>query len=51
VRGYLTLPAADAGRVSGVLVLPEAVGLNDNIRAHADRLGAAGSVVFAPDHS
>lgn len=49
VRGHLALPPAGAGPVPGVLVLPEAFGLNDDIRAHADRLGAAGYIAFAPD--
>jgi len=49
VGGYLAVPAADAGRVPAVVVLPEAFGLNDDIRAHADRLAAAEYIAFAPD--
>jgi carboxymethylenebutenolidase len=49
VPGHLAVPAATTGAVPGVLVLPEAFGLNDDIRAHADRLAAAGYVAFAPD--
>jgi carboxymethylenebutenolidase len=46
--GYLALPAGDT-KGSGVIVLPEVFGLNDDIRAHADRLASAGYVAFAPD--
>jgi carboxymethylenebutenolidase len=47
--GYLALPTGDGVRHPGVIVLPEAFGLNDDIRSHADRLAAEGYVVLAPD--
>jgi carboxymethylenebutenolidase len=47
--GYLALPVDDAARAPGVIVLPEAFGLNDDIRAHADHLAAEGYIAFAPD--
>jgi len=49
VHGHLALPAVGGGPVPAVLVLPEAFGLNDDIRAHADRLAAARYIAFAPD--
>ena len=49
VIGYLAVPPAEGQRGAGVLVLPEAFGLNDDIRAHADHLAGAGYVAFAPD--
>ena len=51
--GYLAGPepaAADAsGSVPGVVVLHEAFGLNDDIRAITDRFAAAGFLAVAPD--
>jgi carboxymethylenebutenolidase len=49
LSGYLSVPADEDGRGPGVIVLPEAFGLNDDIRAHADHLATAGYVAFAPD--
>jgi carboxymethylenebutenolidase len=46
--GYLAVPDGDS-HCSGVIVLPEVFGLNDDIRAHADRLAGAGYLAFAPD--
>ena len=46
--GYLASPAG-AGPAPGVLVVHEAFGLTDEIRAHADRLAAAGYLALAPD--
>ncbi len=48
---YLAIPAAAAeGRPApGVVVVHEAFGLNDDIRAHADRLAEHGFVALAPD--
>jgi carboxymethylenebutenolidase len=45
---HLALPAGE-GQVPGVVVLPEAFGLNDDIRSHADHLAAEGYVAIAPD--
>lgn len=47
VGGYLAVPAGD-GPWPGVVVLPEAFGLNDDIRRWADRLAEAGYVAIAP---
>lgn len=47
--GYLAWPAAADGALPGVLMFHEWWGLNDNIRAMADRLAAQGYVVLAPD--
>ncbi len=46
--GYLARPAA-GGRAPAVLVIHEAFGLTDEMRAHADRLAAAGYLALAPD--
>ena len=46
--GYLAEPPG-TDRVPGVLVVHEAFGLTDEIRAHADRLAAAGYLALAPD--
>ncbi len=48
VPGYLAVPEGDAPRPALVLV-HEAFGLDANMRAHADRLAAAGYLTFAPD--
>ncbi len=45
--GYLALPTG-AGPWPGVVVLPEAFGLNDDIRRVADRFAGEGYVAFAP---
>jgi carboxymethylenebutenolidase len=46
---HLSRPAAGAGPFPGVLVVMEAFGLNDHIRAVADRIAADGYLVLAPD--
>ena len=46
--GYLARPQAPPP-VPAVLVVHEAFGLTDEIRAHADRLAAAGYLALAPD--
>jgi carboxymethylenebutenolidase len=46
--GHLAVPAGD-NRRPGVIVLPEVLGLNDDIRSHTDRLASEGYVAFAPD--
>lgn len=48
LRGYLATPTT-AGPWPGVVVLHEAFGLTDDIRAQADKLAAAGYLAFAPD--
>ena len=45
---YLSLPPGEGAR-AGVVVLHEAFGLNDDIRAHADHLAQGGYVALAPD--
>jgi carboxymethylenebutenolidase len=46
-QGYLSLPASGTG--PGVVVIQEWWGLNDNIRAIADRFAVEGFVALAPD--
>jgi carboxymethylenebutenolidase len=46
---YLAVPAASPGPWPGVVAIHEAFGLNDDIRAHADRLAALGYLALAPD--
>lgn len=46
--GYLATPLTD-GPWPGVVVLHEAFGLNDDIRAQADRFAREGYLAFAPD--
>jgi carboxymethylenebutenolidase len=47
LQGYLAVPPG-AGSWPGVVVLPEAFGLNDDIRRITDRFAAEGYVAFAP---
>jgi carboxymethylenebutenolidase len=47
--GYLAVPPGEDTRHPGIIVLPEILGLNDDIRAHTDRLASEGYVAFAPD--
>jgi carboxymethylenebutenolidase len=48
LRGYLSVPDG-MGPWPGVVVLHEAFGLNDDIRAMVDRLAGDGFVTLAPD--
>jgi carboxymethylenebutenolidase len=48
LNGYLATPAGE-GPWPGVVLIHEAWGLDDNMRAHADRLAAAGYLTLAPD--
>jgi carboxymethylenebutenolidase len=47
--GYLAVPTASPGPWPAVVVIHEAFGLNDDIRAKADELAAAGYLALAPD--
>ena len=47
-RGY-EAPAAETARAGSVLIVHEWFGLNDNIRAHADRFAAVGFHALAVD--
>lgn len=49
VMGYLAYPESAHGGLPGILMFPEWWGLNDNIRAMADKLAAQGYVVLALD--
>ncbi len=49
ITGYLAYPESAHGGLPGVLVFPEWWGLNDNIRAMADKLAGQGYVVLALD--
>ena len=48
LQGYLAVPSGD-GPWPGVVVLHEAVGLTDDIRAITDRVATGGYVALAPD--
>ncbi len=49
LKAHLATPPVGGGPWPGVVVLHEAFGLNDDIRAQADRLAAAGYLALAPD--
>lgn len=49
IPSYLATPVVGEGPFPGVVVLHEAFGLNDDTRAQADRLAAAGYLALAPD--
>src|SRR5579864_349623 len=49
LRAYLARPRADAGVRPGVVVIHEAMGLNDHIRDVARRFAAAGFDALAPE--
>lgn len=48
LHGYLAMPEGDRPW-PGVVLIHEAWGLDENMRAHADRLAAAGYLILAPD--
>ncbi len=48
LHGYLATPPGD-GPWPGVVLIHEAFGLDDNMKAHADRLAAAGYLTLGPD--
>jgi carboxymethylenebutenolidase len=49
IRGYLVRPAADRGKLPGVVVVHENRGLNPYIEDVARRLAVAGFMALAPD--
>ena len=49
VYGYFVAPADMFEPLPAVIMIHEWWGLNDNVRAQADRLAAAGYIVFAVD--
>ena len=49
VTGYLARPEASAGPRAGIVVIHEWWGLNDNVRAMAERLAAEGYAALAVD--
>lgn len=49
IDGYLAVPPTGEGPWPAVVVVQDAFGLGDAIRAHADRLATAGYLAVAPD--
>ena len=49
LHGYLSMPADATGSLPGLIVIHEWWGLNDNIKATAERLAAEGYVTLAVD--
>ena len=49
LAGYLAVPSALPGPWPAVVVIHEAFGLNDDIRAKADEFAARGYLALAPD--
>jgi carboxymethylenebutenolidase len=49
LRAHLAVPPVGSGPWPGVVVLHELLGLNDDVRQHAERLAAAGYLAVAPD--
>ncbi|MGY1624529.1 dienelactone hydrolase family protein [Geodermatophilus sp. SYSU D00965] len=49
LRAHLAVPPVGDGPWPGVVVVHEAFGLTDDVRAHTDRLAAAGYLAVAPD--
>jgi len=49
LHGYLSMPADATGSLPGLIIIHEWWGLNDNIKATAERLAAEGYVTLAVD--